>query len=270
MLQMLPCTNHLSIMTTFSFPRNAKLNTGLTPVDQMWGGFFAGGNYLLYGPCGSNRELMAHLFLQSGVSQDEPCLAITTSRPKDLRIGAATIGFDAAEAQRRGMLRVLRVKAGPSLDDQTTGQMLSELAGIMRRRPVRRIVCYEFDQLIRFSSINLFEQHFADFLEQTGSSDATLMVVMDEPYDAYTTEVLNIMSVEFTALAHVDRNPDVQGRPSHCISLIPGKGHLRRCVIPDWMFTEHLELLPAQIEAPRVQPLSTKWKSRGFTYVSNY
>lgn len=253
-----------------SLSGNTKLSTGLAPVDQMWGGFFVGGNYLLYGPAGSNRELMAHLFLQAGIVQDEPCLAVTTSRPKDLRIGAATIGFDAAEAQRRGMLRVLRVKAEPAMDDETTGQMLSELAALMCRRPVRRIVCYDFDQLVRFSSIDLFERHFTDFLEQTATSEATLMVVMEDPYDAYTTEVLEIIGSEFTALAHVERNPDVQGRPSHCISLIPGKGHLRRCTIPDWMFTEHLDRQPAQIEAPRMEPLQTEWKSRGFTYVSDY
>ena len=68
--------------------------SGISFIDEAWGGFYKGGTYLLTGPKKSSRTLFALQYAHECVNKQETCLYFTTMRPKDLMINAASIEFD--------------------------------------------------------------------------------------------------------------------------------------------------------------------------------
>src|SRR5512147_2191525 len=85
------------------------VSSGISIVDNAWGGFYRGGTYLLVGPRKSGRTLLGLQFAKESIKQKEICLYFTSMRPKDLMIQAASIDFDLQNYMNQNQVIVVRV-----------------------------------------------------------------------------------------------------------------------------------------------------------------
>ena len=93
------------------------ITSGISIVDNAWGGFYRGGTYLLIGPRKSGRTLLGLQFAKECVKQKEVCLYFTSMRPKDLMIQAASIDFDLQYCMNQNQVIVVRVAPPVDLNE---------------------------------------------------------------------------------------------------------------------------------------------------------
>src|SRR3989304_5351831 len=93
------------------------LPSGISIVDNSWGGFYLGGTYLLLGPRKSGRTLLGLQYAMECAKQKEVCLYFTSMRPKDLMIHAASIDFDLQQYMNQNLIIVVRVAPPSDLYD---------------------------------------------------------------------------------------------------------------------------------------------------------
>ena len=63
--------------------------TGISLIDEKWGGFYKNSSYLLIGPRKSGRSLMALQYAIECAKQKQVCLYFSSVRPKELMILSA-------------------------------------------------------------------------------------------------------------------------------------------------------------------------------------
>ncbi|HSP86953.1 MAG TPA: ATPase domain-containing protein [Ignavibacteriaceae bacterium] len=70
-------------------------SSGISFVDETWGGFYSCSTYMLVGPRKSGKTLLGLQFAQEAVkNQQTVCIYFTNMRPKDLMINGVAINFD--------------------------------------------------------------------------------------------------------------------------------------------------------------------------------
>jgi circadian clock protein KaiC len=86
--------------------------SGISFVDEVWGGLYNCGTYLLVGPHKSGRTLLGLQFTQEAINQQNVCIYFTNMRPKDLMIHAASINFDLQHHMDQNRVILIRIFAG--------------------------------------------------------------------------------------------------------------------------------------------------------------
>lgn len=223
----------LPAMETTTF--TPKIISGIEVVDQAWGGLYRGGSYLVYGRAASGRGLLTLMFVQTGALLEEPCLFISPERPKDLMIEAAAIGFDLKKAHDAGWVRLVRIP--PSLSGQGDEQVtkaLAELGNIIRKNRPARLVINDFMPFVTaFRSMDRFRAAFSQLLEEIDPLDTTMMLVMSEPNNPMSQQVVNFVSSQLHGAIHIEQLDDDFNATLRRVTMLPNKGHFRRQEV-DW------------------------------------
>lgn len=124
----------------------ARVESGIPGLDLIThGGLPLGRTTLVSGPAGSAKTLLAIQFLMHGAAQGEPGVFVTfEERPADLRVNAASIGWDIAAAESDGKWAF--VDASPRFgDDLVIGgeydlsALLSRLTSAIERSGAKRV-----------------------------------------------------------------------------------------------------------------------------------
>jgi KaiC/GvpD/RAD55 family RecA-like ATPase len=217
--------------TTFT----PKIISGIEVVDRAWGGLYRGGSYLVYGRAASGRGLLTLMFVQTGALLEEPCLFISPERPKDLMIEAAAIGFDLKKAHDDGWVRLVRIP--PSLSGQGDEQVtkaLAELGNIIRKNRPARLVINDFMPFVTaFRSLDWFRTAFQQLLEEIDPLDTTMMLVMSEPNNPMSQQVVGFVSSQLHGAIHIEQLEDDFNATMRRVTMLPNKGHFRRQEV-DW------------------------------------
>ena len=238
-----------------------KVQTGIRVLDRAWNGLYRGGAYLLYGRARSGRHQLALQFVRTGVEQDERCLLISPSRPKDLMIHASALGFNLRQAYERGRVKLMRIP--PTLDPQTLGddglaRAMNDLVGLTRQHQPDRLVIDDFTKFVQFQTFERFGGAFLRMLEAFDELDTTLVLGMGEPGNAHSQQILRFMQNQMTGSLHVTTLPGEDSESTQRrLHLMPNIGHLEGEVREVWDLAEILqvpEAPPAAPPAPTFEP----------------
>ena len=235
-----------------------KILTGIDAIDRNWGGFYRGGSYLAYGRAASGRDLLTMRFTQVGVQMGESVLFLSPSRPKDLMIQAASIGFNLREAYAQGLVKLLRIPPvlnQRSSDDSGILKSMRDLVAIIRREKPQRLVLNDFMPFVMFRSFDRFRGAFVEMLEHTDVLDMTMVLVMSEPANKESHQMIEFMNSQMTGSIHVmtpgEREDLNQKRR---LVLMPNIGHLRRKSEEIWDLTPFIEEEQKLASGPHLLP----------------
>jgi circadian clock protein KaiC len=115
--------------------RPSRLSTGVTGLDEMFGGGIpAGYSVLVTGPSGSGKSVLATEFIREGARRGEPgVIAVFEKRPSEYE-QTRTLGLD--DAVRDGQVGIIHTRPLDLSIDET----LSELTDAIHRLEARRVV----------------------------------------------------------------------------------------------------------------------------------
>jgi DNA-binding response OmpR family regulator len=114
---------------------DAKIPTGIAPVDERTGGLVAGGSYLVLGAPGPAKMVAALQFMHAGVTRGEPGLLLTHTDVESILGVSQAWGLDLEPAWKDGRLRVLgfkddfELRAIRSVEPEEVVEELDLLAG---------------------------------------------------------------------------------------------------------------------------------------------
>ncbi len=230
------------------------LPTGVDVVDRVWGGLYRGGSYLLYGRGASGRDLLTLRFTQTGAELGESCLFISTARPKDLMIQAASIGFDLREAYEQEKVKLLRVP--PTLahqggEDVGVLRAMRDLVALIREHRPQRLVVNDFMPFVMFRSYDRLRASIVDLLEQTDVLDMTMILMMSEPGNEQSRRVVDFVASQMTGAVHLEMVSEDQESTLRRLTFQPNIGHVRGRRTEPWDLADMLKPVTVPVQAAR-------------------
>lgn len=218
------------------------INTGISLVDQAWGGFYKGGTYLTIGPRKSGRTLLGLQFAMEAVRQKEICLYFTNMRPKDLMIHAASINFDLQTYMNENMIVVVRV--APPADvydlrnpDEYLVEYMKDISTVVEQFMPSRIVFDEITPYVGFENINLLRETFLQTIEKNEQKDITSLFIIGEPATPVAQSIVDTLSQFVTATLYLQKRTLVNDTRSNMGKMIitPNVGHTEGQFVANYM-----------------------------------
>jgi circadian clock protein KaiC len=216
------------------------INTGISIVDESWGGFYRGGTYVLIGPRKSGRTTIGLQFAMAGIQQKEVCLYFTSMRPKDLMILAASVDFDLQTHMDNGELIV--VKVTPPLDVYESGnpdnylvEYLNDIVNVVEQYQPARLVFDELTYFVGFENIGLLQQAFLRTIEAIEDKNVTSLYVLGEPATPFAQNIVDNIVQYTTAIIYLQKveGGRVQGGKA---TITPNIGHTEGQFTTDFTF----------------------------------
>ncbi|MHB1687772.1 MAG: RAD55 family ATPase [Ignavibacteriaceae bacterium] len=207
------------------------IQSGISLVDNAWGGFYRGGTYLLIGPRKSGRTLLALQYAMECASQKEVCLFFTSMRPKDLMIHAASIDFDLQHYMNQNLIIVVRVAPPSDLygvgnPDDFLVEYLNDIVTVVDQYQPNKIVFDELTPFIGFNNINLLQDVFVRTTEAIEESGITSLFVLGEPATSLANSIVDALSVYSTGIIFLQKK-ETEANMHHggVMTITPNIGH---------------------------------------------
>lgn len=208
------------------------VQSGISLVDQAWGGFYKGGTYLLIGPRKSGRTLIGLQYAMQAVSQKEICLYFTNMRPKDLMIHAASINFDLQSYMNHNLIVVVRVAPPADLydmndPDEYLVEYLRDISTVVDQFNPSRIIFDEITPYVGFSDLDLLRDTFLQMLEENEQKDITSLFIVGEPAAPVAQSIVDNLGQFVTATIYLQKKSLVADAKSQLGRMIitPNVGH---------------------------------------------
>ena len=233
---------------------------------------YQGGTYLGYGDAASGRGLLAMLFLKMGAALEERCMFVSPGRPQDWHIQAATVHFDLQGAYDRGQVRMLwipDVSGLQHLDDASAVRAMNDLVALVYEEKPDRLVINDFMPFMQFRSFEGFRQSFVRMLDALEASDTTILLLMPEPINTVSQQIIDFMRNNVSGSLHVSMDDDVASGSGRRLLLLPGIGHVQRASVDDWELAT-IPLPPGRPSprrSPRARATAPGKKPRAYTPV---
>ncbi|MDP2302646.1 MAG: ATPase domain-containing protein [Ignavibacteria bacterium] len=236
-----------------------KLNlatTGISLVDEAWGGFYRGGSYLLLGPRKSGRTLLALQFAMEAAKNKEVTLFFTSMRPKDLMIHAASIDFDLNTYMNQNLIIVVRV--APPADiyesanpDNYLVEYLNDIASVVGQYNPSRLVFDELTPFVGFENIGLLQQTFLNTIESIEEKNITSLFIVAEPATPFSQMIVDTIAQYSTAIIYLQKNSE-EGRIGQGgrATITPNIGHTEGQFTSDY-FIEPYRGITFSFEVPQ-------------------
>ena len=204
--------------------------SGISFLDEAWGGVYSGGTYLVVGPRRSGRTSLGLQFAaQSG---KEGCIYFTTSRPRNLMIQSAALDMDLERHMQRRSIRVVRVSLpeGDQAHRSRESDIRERIAAIehhvMECKP-KRVV---FDELTPFTGTEgdfTLPEVFARTVESFEEEGVTSMFILGEPAAPTARSVTESLVREATASIYLQRTVPAGASepPGGRMFIVPNVGH---------------------------------------------
>jgi KaiC/GvpD/RAD55 family RecA-like ATPase len=238
--------------------------SGISFLDEAWGGVYAGGSYIVVGPQRSGRTSLALQFAsQSG---NGGCIYFTTSRPRNLMIQSAALDLDLEQHMHERTIRVVRIalpSAGSS-DRSTECEIAERLAEIeqyvLETKPARVV----FDELTPFAGMDggtVFPQAFARTVESFEEEGVTSMFILGEPAAHAQRSVAELLVREATASIYLQRTASASAsdKPGGRMLIVPNVGHAEGQFVARYFVESQRPLQVEPRETWRRMPLREEW-----------
>ncbi len=192
------------------------ITSGISLVDNAWGGFYSGGTYLLIGARKSGRTLLGLQYAMECASKKEVCLYFTSMRPKDLMIQAASIDFDLQDYMNQNLIIVVRVAPPTDLRevsnyDEFLVEYLRDIVTVVEQYQPNRIVFDEITPFVGFNNVNLLQDTFVSTTEAIENAGITSLFVLGEPATPAAQQIVDSLIAYSTGVVFLKKADDEQG-----------------------------------------------------------
>ncbi len=207
------------------------IRSGISLVDNAWGGFYRGGTYLLIGPRKSGRTLLALQYALECANQKEVCLFFTSMRPKDLMIHASSIDFDLQYYMNQNLIIVVRVAPPSDLyrvgnPDDFLVEYLNDIVTVVEQYQPNKIVFDELTPFIGFNNINLLQDVFVHTTESIEESGITSLFVLGEPATSLANSIVDALATYSTGIIFLQKKEsEPNGFHGGLMTITPNIGH---------------------------------------------
>ena len=207
------------------------LPSGITLIDNNWGGLYRGGTYLLVGSRKSGRTLLGLQFAMECAAQKEVCLYFTSMRPKDLMIQAASIDFDLQHYMNQNLIIVVRVAPPSDLyeagnPDEFLVEYMNDIVTVVDQYQPNKIVFDELTPFIGFNNINLLQDVFMRTTESIEDNGITSLFILGEPATPLAESIVDALAAYSTGVVYLQKKEGEAGSSSGGVMTItPNIGH---------------------------------------------
>ena len=170
--------------------------SGLTAVDDRWGGLRVGGAYLLVGRADVGRAGLALQIARAAVDAGGRCLIISPRTPEALAADGRAVGLDLGDAHRTGRLRMLRTPDAATLaagGSAGLAKAYRDLGTLVETDRPDRVVIEDLTPLVQFDSFEALSDAFSGLVERLAAVDATLVVGLGEPANDASAHLLGLV-----------------------------------------------------------------------------
>lgn len=206
------------------------VSSGISIVDNAWGGMYRGGTYLLIGPRKSGRTILGLQFAKECIRQKEICLYFTSVRPKDLMIQAASIDFDLQYYMNQNKVIIVRVT--PPADsnerinpDEFLVEYLRDIVTVVEQYKPNKMVFDELTHFIGFSNFTLLQDAFVETTESIENEGVTSMFVLGEPATQAANAIVDTLAINSTGIIYLNKEEKTDGIQGGKITITPNIGH---------------------------------------------
>ena len=206
------------------------VSSGISIVDNAWGGFYRGGTYLLVGPRKSGRTLLGLQFAKEGIKQKEVCLYFTSMRPKDLMIQAASIDFDLQHYMNQNQVIVVRV--APPMDireaentDEFLVEYLRDIVTVVDQYQPNKMIFDELTPFINFANRTLLQDVFIETTEAIENEGVTSLFILGDPATPAANSIADTLAINSTGILHLSKEESPEGISGGKITITPNIGH---------------------------------------------
>ena len=206
--------------------------SGISFIDEAWGGFYRGGTYLLVGPRKSGRTLIGLQFTKECVEQQEVCLYFTTMRPKDLMINASSIDFDLQSCMSQNKVVVVRVNSpgdasSYSEPDEYLSEYLRDIVPVIEQYQPSKLVFDEMTPFTGFNNIEKLKEAFIKTCEEIEEYGITSLFIIGEPATPSAGTIVYSLSENSTGTIHLQKKENSEGGTfaGGIITITPNVGH---------------------------------------------
>jgi KaiC/GvpD/RAD55 family RecA-like ATPase len=204
--------------------------SGISFIDEAWGGFYKGGTYLLIGPKKSCRTFFSLQYARECVNKQETCLYFTTRRPKDLMINAASIDFDLQNYMNQNLIVIIRVSNPMEIEevkemDEYLTEYLNDIITVVEQYQPKKIVFDELTPFIGFNNINLLGKVFLRTVEAIEEKNITSLFILSEPVTPAAELIVDTLSRFTTGIISMKKEDDTNGIMRGKITITPNVGH---------------------------------------------
>jgi circadian clock protein KaiC len=206
------------------------VSSGISIVDNAWGGMYRGGTYLLIGPRKSGRTILGLQFAKECIRQKEICLYFTSVRPKDLMIQAASIDFDLQYYMNQNKVIIVRVT--PPADsnerinpDEFLVEYLRDIVTVVEQYKPNKMVFDELTHFIGFSNLTLLQDAFVETTESIENEGVTSMFVLGEPATQAANAIVDTLAINSTGIIYLNKEEKTDGIQGGKITITPNIGH---------------------------------------------
>jgi KaiC/GvpD/RAD55 family RecA-like ATPase len=206
------------------------VSTGISIVDNAWGGFYRGGTYLLVGPRKSGRTLLGLQFAKECIKQKEVCLYFTSMRPKDLMIQAASIDFDLQHYMNQNQMVVVRVAPPSGLEeventDEFLVEYLRDIVTVVEQYQPGKMIFDELTPFINFINRTLLQDVFVETTEAIENDGITSLFILGDPATPAANSIADILALNSTGILYLNKEESSEGVSSGKITITPNIGH---------------------------------------------
>lgn len=215
------------LFTAFGMKNKIQvIPSGISLVDNAWGGFYKGGTYFLIGQRKSGRTLLGIQYAKECALQKEVCIFFTTMRPKDLMISAASINFDLQHYMDQNLIIVVRA-ALPKTEskenrDEYLSEYLSDLANLVEQYQPAKIIFDELTPFIDFNDAAFLKESFLQAAEIIEENNITSLYILSEPITTQTKNLVNSITSIATGIIYLQKEDEENGG---VMTIVPNVGH---------------------------------------------
>ncbi|HKB85255.1 MAG TPA: RAD55 family ATPase [Ignavibacteriaceae bacterium] len=206
------------------------VSSGITIVDNAWGGFYRGGTYLLIGPRKSGRTLLGLQFAKECIKQKEVCLYFTSVRPKDLMIQAASIDFDLQHYMNQNQVIVVRVAPPTDLQeventDEFLVEYLRDIVTVVEQYQPNKMIFDELTPFINFVNLTLLQDVFIETTEAIENDSITSLFILGDPATPAANSIADTLALNSTGILYLSKEEQAEGTSGGKITITPNIGH---------------------------------------------
>lgn len=219
--------------------------SGISFIDEAWGGLYRGGTYILTGPHKSGKTLMGLQFTSKAVNLQEICLYFTGMRPKDLMINAATLDFDLQHFMNRSQVVVIRMSIPTEKDlnndpDKYLEGYMQDIVSLVEQYQPSRIVFDEITPFVGFKDIKRLKAVFLQMCEAIEDFGITSLFILADPVSSLTQSITDLLAENSTGIFRLikKQNSDDQILGG-TITITPNIGHIEGQFKADYHLEPH-------------------------------
>ncbi len=204
------------------------VSSGISIVDNAWGGFYRGGTYLLIGPRKSGRTLLGLQFAKECIKQKEVCLYFTSMRPKDLMIQAASIDFDLQYYMNQNQVIVVRVAPPSDMQeventDEFLVEYLRDIVTVVEQYQPNKMIFDELTPFINFVNLTLLQDVFIETTEAIENDGVTSLFILGDPATPAANSIADTLALNSTGILYLSK--EEEGTSGGKITITPNIGH---------------------------------------------